>query len=127
MKALLLALFVPILAGCGSGDGVFGVAGQGIGAVEFRIVSPAENGVVNETRPLIEWTVAEGASEYQIFVYTDANLQNLLDFQRTTELSARVGPDLPDGFNVFVEIKAVLPFGQFRTTGVIQFRIQLVP
>jgi len=127
MRTLPLLLLASVLAACDGGEGIFGTAGQSIGAVGFRIVSPTEDGFANEARPRIVWTAAEDALRYELFVYADPDLVDLLDFQRTTELSARVGPALADGRTVFVKVRAVLPLGRVRTTGVVRFQVRLLP
>lgn len=111
-------LFLCLLAACGGGGDL------ALLVVDFRILSPSGDGAANEANPLVTWTAASGASRYELSVYTDAALTDMIDQQEVADTAARITPALADGQVVFVRVRAI---GPDALTPVVRFQVVLVP
>jgi len=122
LRALVPAFLVVAAGGCGD-------SGTTLDATAFSIVSPMPDSATNDVRPVIRWTTLEDHDRFQLRLYRDAALTDLIESREVAGVTQAVPrADLPDGGDVYAVVDVLDEMGAVLVTGPVhRFRVLVLP
>jgi hypothetical protein len=97
-------------------------------ATTFQVFTPSSDGVANDARPEVRWQTAPEVQRYQVTIYRDAALTQVVDSQVVVHPEARCQSDLPDDEVFYFQVEAIHARGAtLGFTAANRFRMRIVP